>query len=148
MRGLAIRVGIIAAIAGGAWVLRPFVTGDAGSLAVGDCFDEPANATQTVDEVQHHPCTDLHDGEVFYVGNYEPASATYPTDDEFLAFIRDRCTGAFNTYTGLDYSNAQDLDFSAFTPTAEGWGKGDRKITCYAVKVDETKFNASIKKAG
>jgi len=33
MRGLAIRVGIIAAIAGGVWVLRPFISGGAGSLA-------------------------------------------------------------------------------------------------------------------
>lgn len=147
MRGLAIRFGIIAAIAGGAWVLRPFITGDAGSLAVGDCFDEPATQTETVEEVQHHPCTDVHDGEVFYVGNYEPSTGTYPSDPEFLNYIRDRCVGAFTAYTGLDYNSTQDLDFSAFTPTSAGWGKGDRKVTCYAVKVDGTKFDASIKKA-
>jgi hypothetical protein len=147
MRGIALRVGIIGAIGLGAWFLRPFITGGAGSLAVGDCFDEPATQTETVEDVQHHPCTDLHDAEVFYVSNYEPASGTYPTDPQFLDFIRDRCTGAFTTYTGLDYTSAQDLDFSAFTPTADGWGKGDRKVICYAVKVDATKFNASIKKA-
>ena len=147
MRGLLIRVGIIAAIAIGAFVLRPFISGDAGSLSVGDCFDEPATATETVENVQHHPCTDLHDAEVIFVGSYEPGSGSYPTDAQFLDFIRDRCTGAFNTYTGLDYSQAQDLDFSAFTPTSDGWGKGDRKIICYAVKVDSTQFNASIKKA-
>jgi Septum formation len=146
MRGLVIRVGIIAAIGIGVLVLRPYVTGNAGGLAVGDCFDEPATATQTVEDVQHHPCTDLHDGEVFYVGNYEPSTGTYPSDAEFLNFVRDRCTGAFNTYTGLDYTSTQDLDFSAFTPTAEGWGKGNRKVTCYAVKVDNSQFNASIKK--
>ena len=146
MRGLAIRVGIIGAIAAGAFVLRPFVMGDAGSLAVGDCFDEPSTPTETVEEVQHHPCTDPHDGEVFYIGNYEPSTGTYPSDDEFLAFINDRCTGAFNTYTGLDYTTAQELDFAAFTPTSAGWGNGDRKVMCYAVKVDQTQFDASIKK--
>ncbi|TME12330.1 MAG: hypothetical protein E6I65_03875 [Chloroflexi bacterium] len=147
MRGLAIRVGIIAAIAGGVWVLRPFISGGAGSLAVGDCFDEPATQTETVDEVQHHPCTDLHDGEVFFVGNYEPSAGTYPSDPEFFNFISDRCTGAFTSYSGLDINTTQDFDFSAFTPTSEGWGKGDRKVTCYAVKVDGTKLNTSIKKA-
>ena len=147
MRGIALRVGIIALIAVAAFFLRDKISGGAGSLAVGDCFDEPATQTETVEDVQHHPCTDLHDAEVFYVSNYEPASDTYPTDPQFLDFIRDRCTGAFNTYTGLDYTSAQDLDFSAFTPTADGWGKGDRKVICYAVKVDATQFNASIKKA-
>jgi hypothetical protein len=147
MRGLLLRVGIIGAIAGGAFVLRPFVTGNAGELAVGDCFDEPAQATETVKDVQHHPCTDLPDAEVIFVGNYEPATGAYPTDEQFLAFMRDRCTGAFNAYTGLDYTRAQDLDFSAFTPTSDGWTGGDRKVTCYAVKVDGSKFNASIKKA-
>ena len=44
-------------------------------------------------------------------------------------------------------TTTQDFDFSAFTPTSEGWGKGDRKVTCYAVKVDGTKLNTSIKKA-
>jgi putative regulator of septum formation len=147
MRGLAIRLGIIAAIAGGAWVLRPFISGDAGSLAVGDCFDEPATRAETVEEVQHHPCTEVHDGEVFYVGNYEPATTTYPSDPDFFNFISDRCTGAFSAYTGLDINTTQNYDFSAFTPTVDGWGKGGRKVTCYAVKVDGTKFNASIKKA-
>ena len=147
MRGLLIRVGIIGAIAGGAWIARPFVMGNAGELAVGDCFDEPATAGTTVKDVQHHPCTDLHDAEVFYVGNYEPSTSTFPSDTEFVNFIRDRCTGAFNTYTGLDFNTAADLDFSAFYPTSEGWSDGDRQITCYVVKVDDTQFNASIKKA-
>ena len=84
---------------------------------------------------------------MIFVGSYEPSSTTYPSDPQFLDFIRDRCTGAFNQYTGLDYTTAQDLDFSAFTPTSEGWGKGDRKIICYAVKVDGSQFNGTIKKA-
>jgi hypothetical protein len=147
MRGLAIRVGIIGAILGGGFIFRSFLTGNAGDLAVGDCFDEPTTQAETVEDVQHHPCTDLHDAEVFFIGNYEPSTGTYPSDPEFFNFISDRCTGAFNAYTGLDIKTTQDLDFSAFTPTSEGWGKGGRKVTCYAVKVDGTKLNESIKKA-
>lgn len=147
MRGLLIRVGIIAAIAIGAFILRPFITGNAGDLAVGDCFDEPTTQGTTVKDVQHHPCTDLHDAEVFFVGNYEPSTSTFPSDAEFVDFIQDRCIGAFTAYTGLDFNAARDLDYGAFYPTSEGWSDGDHKITCYVVKVDSTQFNASIKKA-
>jgi hypothetical protein len=148
MRGLVIRLGVIGAIAAGVFVLRPYLSGNAGSLAVGDCFDEPDAAAETVKDVQHRPCTDLHDAEVFYVGNYEPSTGTYPTDSQFFDFIVDRCSGAFATYTGQDLSSTHDLDFRPFWPTSEGWGKGERKITCYAVKFDGTKLAASIKKVG
>lgn len=148
MRGLVIRLGIIGAVAAGAFVLRPYLTGNAGSLAVGDCFDEPSTAAETVEDVQHRPCTDLHDGEVFYVGSYEPSTGAYPSDSDFFDFIGERCTGAFNTYTGLDIGTTQEFDYSAFTPTSEGWGKGVRKVTCYAVRLDGTKLNASIRRAG
>jgi len=42
MRGLAIRIGIVAVILVGALILRPFISGGAGDLNVGDCFDPPA----------------------------------------------------------------------------------------------------------
>jgi hypothetical protein len=96
--------------------------------------------------VQHHPCSDPHHGEVFFVGNYEPSGA-YPTDEAFESFIVPRCTAAFKEYTGLDIATAQDLDFSAFYPTAKGWGSGDRKVICYAVKVGDSNLTQSIKKA-
>lgn len=147
MKGLAIRLGIIGAIVIGAIVLRPYLTGSAGDLAVGDCFDEPETGTETVKDIQHRPCNELHDAEVVYVGNYEPASDTYPTQDQFDDFIADRCTGAFNVYTGLDYNATLDLGVKPFWPTSEGWGDGDREITCYLVKADGSQLNASLKKA-
>lgn len=147
MRSVLLRVGIIGAIGGAAFLGRDFLSGNAGNLAVGDCFDPPAGEVQEVEDVQHHPCDQAHGGEVIFVGNYEPDSSTYPTDDQFLDFVSDRCIAAFNDYTGLNYDTATDLDFSAFTPTSEGWGDGDRKVICYAVKVDESQFTQSIKKA-
>ena len=43
----------------------------------------------------------------------------------------------------------QDLtyDMSGFTPTDEGWTKGDREIICYAVRIDEAKLTTTIKKS-
>jgi hypothetical protein len=147
MRSIALRLGIIGLIAGGAFVLRPFLSGNAGNLAVGDCFDPPAGSGETVEDVQHHPCTDAHGGEVIFVGDYEPSSGTYPSDDEFVTFVSDRCVTAFNAYTGLSYETATDLDFHVFTPTAEGWGDGDRTMICYAVRLDGTHFTSSVKAA-
>jgi hypothetical protein len=147
MRSIALRLGIIGLIAGGAFVLRPFLSGNAGNLAVGDCFDPPAVAGETVEDVQHHPCTDAHGGEVIFVGDYEPSDGTYPSDDAFVTFVGDHCVSAFNSYTGLDYLQATDLDFHVFTPTQEGWGDGDRTMICYAVRVDGTNFTQSVKVA-
>lgn len=146
MRGLALRFGIIALIGVGAFVLRPFIMGDAGSLAVGDCFDEPATVEQTVKDVQHHPCSDPHGAEVVFVGDYTPASDTPPTETEVDAFVGNTCIPAFNAYTGLDFGTAADLDLGWYWPTAEGWQDGDHKVICYAIRVDQANFVQSIKK--
>ena len=146
MRSIALRVGIIAAIAGGAWVFRDFLPSNAGSLAVGDCFDPPTGVS-TVEDVQHHPCAEAHGGEVILVVDYEPATDVYPSDDEFFAFMDTRCISAFNDYTGLEYTTADHLDYAAYTPTSDGWSEGDRKVICYAVNVDGSQFTQSIRKA-
>lgn len=147
MRSIALRLGIIGAIAGGAFILRPFLSGNAGSLAVGDCFDEPAVITDVVEDVQHHPCTEAHDGEVVYVGDYSPASDTYPTDEAFFEFEKAQCLSAFQQYTGIDFTLDESYGMATFRPTAEGWKGGDRTVTCYAYLIDESKLTKSIKKA-
>jgi hypothetical protein len=147
VRSLAIRLGIIAVIVIGALVLRPYLTGDAGSLQVGDCFDQPATVEGTVDDVQHHQCTDPHTAEVVFVGDYKPDTSTLPADPEFQTFFEGTCAPAFNAYTGLDFITDPTYDMSGFTPTAEGWGKGDRKVICYAVRIDKGQLTTSIKKS-
>ena len=147
MRSILIRVGIIAAIAGGAFLLRDFLPSNAANLAVGDCFDLPATESETVEDVQHHPCTETHGGEVVFVGNYAPEQDAYPTDDQMFAFVTDRCIAAFFDYTGLTDATAEHLDMSAFTPTVEGWDDGERKVICYAISVDGSTMTTSVKKA-
>ena len=56
MRGILIRVGIIAVIGLGALILRPFISGNAGDLNIGDCFELPSASAETIKDVQHHPC--------------------------------------------------------------------------------------------
>jgi hypothetical protein len=64
------RFPILTAIAGfalGGYLLRDFISGNVGDLKVGDCFDPPALAAKdaVVKDVQHHPCSERHGGEVF-----------------------------------------------------------------------------------
>ncbi|HEX2627132.1 MAG TPA: septum formation family protein [Candidatus Limnocylindrales bacterium] len=147
MRGIGLRLGIIGAVVVGAFILRPFLTGSASDLAPGDCFDEPANAAATIEDVQHRPCTDPHDGEVVYVGNYEPSSDTYPTDDQFGAFYGPKCLAAFSTQTGTDFTTQETYDMIPMMPTSASWADGNRKVICYAVNVDKSKLSAPLKKS-
>jgi Septum formation len=145
MRGLALRLGIIGVIALGAFALKPFLTGNAGDLGVGDCFDPPTT-TDTVKDVQHHPCSDSHGGEVILVEKH-PDASSYPTDDDFDQFVAAQCVPAFQAYTGTDLTTNKDADIGWFVPTPDGWAGGDRTVICYATRTDDQKTTGSVKKS-
>lgn len=143
MRGLALRFGVIAVIVVAGFVLRSYFTGNAGDLQVGDCFDVPTG-TETVKDVQHHPCSDSHTGEVFFVGNFD--NATFPTDADFQQYVQDNCLPAYTSYTGNDVLTTEGADFGYFEPTQDGWSSGDREVTCYATRADGGPMTGSLKK--
>jgi hypothetical protein len=147
VRSIGIRLGIIAVIIIIGVVVQTYISKNAGDLRVGDCFDVPTKAGETVDDVKPSPCTDPHGAEVVFVGNYTPDTKLYPSDGEFTTFFQSACTTAFNTYTGIDFATDTTYDMSAFTPTADGWSSGDRKVICYAVRLDATQLTTSIKKS-
>lgn len=144
MRGWIVRIAIIAAIAIGAFVLRDRLSSNAGDLAVGDCFDEPAGATE-VEDVQHHPCTEPHTSEVVFVGDI--AADAYPSETEVADFVRDQCVPAFNSYTGLDFETDTTLDMGYFFPLEEGWRTGDHEVICYVIRLDKAPMSQSLKTA-
>lgn len=146
-QGLAIRVGIIAVIVIAGLVLRDRLSGNASDLRVGDCFDVPTSASNEVSDVQHQPCTDPHDGEVFFVGDY-PTQATHPSLEDFRGFATTNCVPAFESYIGRDYETDTEFDFGAFYPTSESWSSGDHEVTCHAVLIDGSKLSKSVKNAG
>jgi hypothetical protein len=145
VQGWIIRIAIIAVIVIGGLIFRDRLSGSAGDLKVGDCFDEPKGA-QTVKEVQHHPCTDSHTSEVVFVGNVPGENASYPGEAAFTTFAVQNCSPAFTTYTGKDINSQTDLDMGYFFPLEEGWGKGDHALTCYIVRTDGTPVTQSFKK--
>lgn len=148
MRTIALRLGLLGAIGVGGVVLAPFLMGSVADLAVGDCFDPPTEEVE-VSEVQRHPCTDAHTGEVIYVGDYPSTEGqTFPGDEAFVDHVAAVCLPAFESYTGLDYETATQWDFGYFTPTSAGWAEGDREISCYATRVDGAPTTGSLKVAG
>lgn len=146
MHSIARRLGIIAAIVIGASLLQA-CGGNAGNLQVGDCFDEPPGTQDSVSDVENRECTEPHDAEVVFVGDYTPDTEGYPGDEQFRAFFETACTPAFNAYTGLDYVTDPTYELSAYTPTFDGWSdNGDRRVICYAVRLDKEQITGSIRK--
>jgi hypothetical protein len=144
MRGWAIRILIIALIAGGAYIFRDKLTGSAGSLKVGDCYDDPAAATE-IKDVQHHPCNEAHTAEVVFVGKMTGDDAAYPADSVVETWVGANCVPAWNAYTGKDATTDSVLGLGFYQPTAAGWGKGDRDVICYAGRVDGAPITTSLK---
>jgi hypothetical protein len=151
VRGIIVRLAIIGVIALGAFLLRDRISGSAASLAVGDCFDVPAS--ETLEDVPHHPCNEAHDAEVVFVGDHPAAEGAVPlTDDDLQAFVMNTCGGALIAYVGglqTVETNAelQNIDLGVIYPTEEDWNGGERKITCYLHSVDGTKLTKSYKVA-
>ena len=113
-------------------------------LVVGDCFVEPA-AEAEVQEVQRAPCNESHSGEVLLVGDY-PDQDEYPGEAAFTSWVEANCLGeVFSTYTGMAYEDATEIEVSYFYPTSEGWGQGDKEMTCYLVPADQVPVSFSYR---
>lgn len=114
-------------------------------LNVGDCFKVPED--ETISDVQRAPCNEPHSGEVFFVGDF-PDQDTYPAKAEFTAWAEQHCqAAAFAEYTGRTYEEAEEIDLSWFFPTPDGWGDGDREMTCILVPVGDEEVSVSFRKA-
>lgn len=137
----------MAVIAGGAYLFRDRLSGNAGELKVGDCFDVPAQQTN-VKDVQHHPCNESHTAEVLALVTHPAAKgAPPPGEAELVTFLMNECGVAFYQYTGVGADAQTVLDYGAFYPVDQDWNDGDRGVTCYAYRVDEGSMTGSVRKA-
>ncbi len=154
MKGIGIRLAIIAVIAVGAFLLRDRLPGGAGDLKAGDCFDVPTTAGETVEDVQHHPCTEAHTAEVVFVADHPAADGAAPlTDGELETYVGSSCGDAALAYLGgigaIEASaDLQSLDIGVFYPTDEDWNKGERKVTCYLYDINNKTLTKSMKAGG
>ena len=147
MRGWIVRIAIIGVIAIGGLIFRERLSGSAGDLAVGDCFDVPAG-DMNIGDVQHHPCNEAHTGEVFaLVKNPAAKGAPPPTEAELVTFLTTQCGAVFTQYTGINVDGQDILDYGAFYPSDKDWNDGERGVTCYVYRTDEGAMTSSIRKA-
>jgi len=115
----------------------------ADDLKAGDCFDIPTG--DTVKTVVHHACTEPHTAEVFHVVEYSGSDMTTPITLVIDQFASTACEPVFATYVGKAAAAMPDLTIGYFYPTADGWSRGDRTITCYVSKADESSMSSSLK---
>ena len=121
-------------------------------LQVGDCFDVPTSTsvTDVIDSVQHHPCTESHTGEIYYITPYTGVGADgpYPAQSAFHTFATAACPAAFEAYTGASFDSSPDLNVGWFFPVVDGWTSGDKTIQCYIERTDHTPMTRSVKGIG
>ena len=147
---LGVLVILVVLIVGGLALFRDSISGGVNDLKVGDCIDEPSSSASSVTDVQHQPCTDPHDGEVF-------ANLTYPGDNSapypvltssFDDFVSTNCLPLAESYTGRtqDEITAAGLSYAYFYPTSDSWtSNNDRGVTCYIERSDGQKMTGSVR---
>lgn len=121
------------------YVVRNNVSAE--DLKVGDCFNIP-NGT-TIKTVEKHACTETHNAEVIFVGEYTGTS--FPISISLDRFIEDSCVPAFESYLGRGVDSEPELTIGYFHPTRDGWDNGDRTISCYVAQPDESPMTKSLK---
>ena len=137
-------VAIIAVIAVVGVAFRDRFGSNASELVVGDCFDLPGTGL-TVENVQHHPCTEAHTAEVFAVFKHPAAKGdAYPGTVTLRSYGADGCVAPFASYVGISKDETA-LDIGWFRPTEEGWKVGDRAFTCYLTNGDQSAMTQSMK---
>lgn len=115
---------------------------DAGSLAVGTCFDRPT-AGQDFSTVEKSECTEAHDAEVILVAEY--TGETFPISLTLDRYIDETCLPAALSYTGKPAEELGDYQLGLFSPNRDGWDDGERTFTCYLLRADEGKITQSLK---
>jgi hypothetical protein len=106
----------------------------------GDCLDDAAIVEENVASLEVVDCDGAHDSEVFAV--VELSDQPFPERGEFEE-ADDRCSDEFETYVGASWDDAETLDYSAYTPTEDGWAMGDHEATCVLFSVDAVKLLGS-----
>ncbi len=144
--GALIGIVVIAVLVVAFFLLRNQLSGNVTDLQVGDCIDQPAT-TGTVTDVQHHPCTDAHDAEVFTLIT-DSTSGDYPGQTHFETIANTQCFAAASAYLGTDFNARDDIGGGFFYPSTDSWSSGDRTVTCYLDRTDGGQLTGSLRGIG
>ena len=131
-----IAVGIALAVLGvGAAIFFAGLVDDATTVdnaSVGTCLNDPGG--EVVTEIDPVPCDEPHEFEM--IGSTKIAGEDFPGDDAAFDLAIERCIPLFEDYVGIAYADSIWW-LNAFTPTEDGWGRGDRIANCLVFQLDE-----------
>jgi hypothetical protein len=145
-RGVLIGIGIALVGVLAVVIWRGAGSRDPTSLVIGDCFDVPT-AVQRIDDLKSRTCGGPHGGEVFHIFDAPGASSSYPRDTDWEALISPVCDPLFETYTGTPVAERMDIGYQYLVPTADRWGAGDRRVTCFINSIDGSPLARSFRAA-
>jgi len=115
-------------------------TGDAFSVTVGDCINQPAQDAQgNITKVTKIDCAKPHDQEIFK--SIIMPDGKFPGDDAVDTAASDGCRPAFKDFVGIDYNDSK-LSLTDFQPTQDSWNDKDfpdREILCIVYEEDASK---------
>lgn len=114
------------------------------NLAVGDCFEPPADVTE-LEDVVTQTCTTAHGAEL--VGVHDMTDAEFPGADSVETSAADVCYEQFADYVGTDYDSSS-LDMIYLYPTESSWAIGDRRVLCWAEPSDGVPLEGSVAGSG
>ena len=82
--------------------------------------------------LQHHPCSEPHTAEVFYIGDHPAAKGSPFTHSLLNDFARSSCVPALSRHTSARPRATGSTISSRSFPGRTAGPMADRKITCYA----------------
>jgi hypothetical protein len=104
---------------------------DEGPVGVGSCFNDPGDVG--VSDIAQFDCGTSHEFEM--IGSVKIPGEEFPGDDDVWNAAIAECTGLFEGYVGAPYATSIWY-LHAFTPTADGWERGDRVANCLVFRFD------------
>lgn len=114
-------------------------------LAVGDCFESPADL-QDGGALEQVECSAPHEAEV--IGLHHLEGGDFPGLDAIYTEGDALCLDSFESYLGVDYYDST-LDFVYFHPSGTSWTFGDRLVLCAAVTMDGSQLpSGSVELSG
>jgi len=97
---------------------------------IGDCVNFAQRQPNAPTEVL--PCAQPHLIEITGAVQLDDhdASATFPTDDEWVGIYDDRCGASVVTYLGAPIDPVGRFALGGLQPSRTGWAAGDRELWC------------------
>ena len=108
-------------------------------VKVGDCFTETDG--DVVSSLPELPCTQPHDGEVFYIYSMNPGA--YPGDDQVQQSADAACSAQLPSYVGE--TAVDGFDYGYLLPNREAWESGDRAALCLLRSASGTKITGTAR---